>query len=141
MSTPPPAAAVAPEPAPPTFSSSEPPSTSKHAHPDYPGLEITDLTIGTGAEVKAGDTIEVKYVGTLEDGTVFDETKNGPVKFGIGVGMLIKGWDAGVPGMRVGGVRRLFVPASLGYGAKGAPPKIPPYSALIFTIEVVGIVQ
>ncbi|MBI2388462.1 MAG: FKBP-type peptidyl-prolyl cis-trans isomerase [Deltaproteobacteria bacterium] len=109
------------------------------AHPDHPGLQITDLKVGSGPEVKPGDTIEVNYVGTLEDGTVFDQTQSGPATFAIGKGMLIKGWDAGVPGMRVGGVRRLFVPASLGYGQKGAPPKIPPYAALIFEIELLAI--
>lgn len=125
------------EPAPPTGATSGQPAS--FAHPDYPGLQITDLKVGTGPEVKPGDTIEVNYVGTLEDGTVFDQTQSGPVSFPIGKGMLIKGWDAGVPGMRVGGVRRLFVPASLGYGAKGAPPKVPPYAALIFEIELLAI--
>lgn len=126
----------------PAISSSEPtagPSTpSTYVHPDYPGLEITDVVHGTGAAVKAGDTIEVKYVGTLDDGTVFDETTSSPAKFGIGLGMLIKGWDAGIPGMHVGGTRKLHIPASLGYGSKGAPPKIPPYAALNFTIEVIS---
>lgn len=132
--------AIAPEPA--TLSSApsaEPAAGPKtYTHPDYPNLEITDVKIGDGAEVKAGDTIEVSYVGTLDDGTVFDESKS-PAKFAIGVGMLIKGWDVGIPGMRVGGVRKLHIPASLGYGSKGAPPKIPPYAALSFTIEVVRI--
>lgn len=141
-STPPPVSAVAPEPSPPAIASvdpnAKPAGPTTQTHPDYPGLEITDVVVGTGPEVKAGDTIEVYYVGTLDDGTVFDETKSSPAKFGIGVGMLIKGWDAGVPGMHVGGTRKLHIPASLGYGAKGAPPKIPPYAALNFTIEVLS---
>jgi FKBP-type peptidyl-prolyl cis-trans isomerase len=108
-------------------------------HPDHPGLEITDVVVGDGAEVKAGDTIEVSYVGTLDDGSVFDEAKG--AKFGIGVGMLIKGWDAGVPGMRVGGTRKLHVPASLAYGSKGAGSKVPPYAALNFTIQVTAVAK
>ncbi len=98
---------------------------------------MVDAKVGSGPACKAGDKITVRYVGKLDDGNTFDESAG--ATFPIGTGMLIKGWDEGIPGMRVGGVRRLTIPASLGYGAKGAPPKIPPFSVLYFEVELLAI--
>src|SRR5688572_21986646 len=88
------------------------------------GLAMTDLVVGTGTEAAKGDTVKVHYVGTLTNGTEFDSSKkhNEPFDFQIGKGEVIKGWDQGVPGMKVGGKRKLTVPANLGYGARGSPP-------------------
>ncbi|MCX6726997.1 MAG: FKBP-type peptidyl-prolyl cis-trans isomerase [Candidatus Shapirobacteria bacterium] len=104
-------------------------------------LKIEDLVIGTGAEVKSGDTIEMNYVGTLVDGTKFDSSYDRGVPFEtqIGVGQVIKGWDQGVPGMKVGGKRRLLIPSALAYGAQGAGGVIPPNADLIFEVELVSI--
>lgn len=102
-----------------------------------PGLEVVDVKIGGGKECKAGDKITVRYVGTLDDGTEFDRSKPSAT-FWIGKGMLIKGWDEGIPGMREGGVRNLTIPPSLGYGAS-AKGKIPAYSTLHFEVELISI--
>jgi FKBP-type peptidyl-prolyl cis-trans isomerase len=101
-------------------------------------LQIEDLVVGTGATAVAGDTITVNYVGTFLDGRVFDQ--NNGISFQVGVGKLIKGWDQGIPGMKVGGKRRLTVPSDLAYGAAGAPPTIPPNTPLRFEVTLVGIV-
>jgi FKBP-type peptidyl-prolyl cis-trans isomerase len=108
------------------------------------GLDIEELVIGNGREAKSGDRIQVLYEGTLEDGTVFDSTAtrgNQPVTFRIGQGQLIKGWEIGVPGMRVGGKRKLTIAPELGYGRTGAGGggKIPPGSTLVFVIELVDV--
>ena len=101
------------------------------------GLVLDDFLIGTGEEAKPGSEVSVHYTGTLADGTVFDTSKkrNRPYTFTIGQGRVIKGWDMGVPGMKVGGKRRLTVPAELGYGPRGKG-KIPANSQLTFTIEL-----
>lgn len=100
-------------------------------------LTIEDLVVGTGASVVAGDTIVVTYVGTLTDGTQFDANTTGyPVR--IGVGQVIKGWDQGLIGMRVGGKRRLTIPPNLGYGSQ-ASEKIPANSTLKFDIGLLAI--
>ncbi len=104
-------------------------------------LQVTDEKIGTGAAVKKGDTVEIKYTGTLTNGTVFDSTdKHGgaPFETQIGVGQVIPGWDQGIIGMQVGGKRKLVIPPSLGYGSQ-AVGSIPPNSTLIFEVELVGI--
>ncbi len=106
------------------------------------GLQIEDLTVGTGTEAKAGDTISVNYVGALADGTVFDASAKhgGPATFQIGVGQLIKGWDIGIPGMKVGGKRKLIVPPSLGYGSQNVGNGlIPPNSTLVFEVELLAV--
>ena len=105
------------------------------------GLRITDLVVGTGREAKVGGKIRVGYVGTLEDGTEFDSSKKHgkPLEITIGIGMVIKGWDRGVVGMREGGKRRLVIPYPLAYGEEGHPPRIPPKSTLIFEIELVEV--
>jgi FKBP-type peptidyl-prolyl cis-trans isomerase len=102
------------------------------------GLIVEEFVIGTGEEAKIGSEVSVQYVGTLEDGTMFDTSfkRQKPFAFTIGEGRVIKGWDQGVPGMKVGGKRRLTVPAELAYGAR-KKGKIPPNSQLTFTIELV----
>ena len=106
------------------------------------GLQIEDLKVGTGTEAKSGDTISVNYVGALANGTVFDasEKHGGPATFQIGVGQLIKGWDEGIPGMKVGGKRKLVVPPSLGYGSQNVGNgAIPPNSTLVFEVELLAV--
>jgi peptidylprolyl isomerase len=104
------------------------------------GLQMQDLTVGTGQEVKSGDTVTVNYVGTLENGTKFDSSydRNQPFTTQIGVGQVIKGWDEGIVGMKVGGKRKLIIPASLGYGSQAAG-SIPPNSTLVFEVELLSI--
>jgi FKBP-type peptidyl-prolyl cis-trans isomerase FkpA len=105
-------------------------------------LKLEDTQVGTGQEVKSGDTVEIKYTGKLTNGTVFDSTDNHggtPFETQIGTGQVIKGWDEGIVGMKVGGKRTLTIPPDLGYGAQGAPPQIPPNATLIFDVELVGI--
>jgi FKBP-type peptidyl-prolyl cis-trans isomerase len=102
---------------------------------------VADEVVGSGAEAKEGDTITVKYTGTLQDGTVFDSTeKQGgqPATFQLAKGQLIDGWVQGIPGMKVGGKRKLVIPPSLGYGNQ-AQGGIPPNSTLIFEIELVDV--
>src|ERR1035437_9371291 len=104
------------------------------------GLQIQDLTVGTGQEVKSGDTVTVNYLGTLENGTKFDSSydRNQPFTTQIGVGQVIKGWDEGMVGMKVGGKRKLTIPASLGYGSQDMG-SIPPNSTLIFEVELLSV--
>ncbi len=104
-------------------------------------LTIEDLTVGTGAEAGSGGTVSVHYVGTLDDGSQFDASRDRgrPFEFTLGRGRVIQGWDRGVAGMRVGGVRRLVIPAELGYGDRGAPPVIPPGATLHFEIELLAV--
>ena len=104
-------------------------------------LESKDVTVGKGAEAKSGDTVSVHYVGTLQDGKEFDSSKKHgqPFTFELGQGKVIKGWDQGVVGMKVGGKRKLTIPPSLAYGARGFPPVIPPNSTLNFDIELLEV--
>ncbi|HUC87410.1 MAG TPA: FKBP-type peptidyl-prolyl cis-trans isomerase [Candidatus Saccharimonadales bacterium] len=103
-------------------------------------LQKTDETVGTGAEAVAGDTVTVNYTGTLENGTVFDSSysRNQPFSFKLGAGQVIKGWDEGVVGMKVGGKRKLVIPPSLGYGDQ-ATGSIPANSTLIFQIQLLSV--
>jgi FKBP-type peptidyl-prolyl cis-trans isomerase len=104
------------------------------------GLQYIDVAEGEGEAAKTGDTVSVHYTGWLVSGKKFDSSKDRgrPFSFPLGAGRVIKGWDEGVAGMQPGGVRKLIIPSDLGYGARGAPPKIPPNSTLIFEVELLG---
>ncbi len=103
--------------------------------------QIEDIKVGTGPEAKAGDQVSVHYTGTLTDGTKFDSSRDRgePFPVTIGIGQVIKGWDEGVPGMKVGERRRLTIPSLAAYGVQGQPPTIPPDSTLIFDVELMGV--
>jgi len=103
--------------------------------------QIVDIRAGTGPECKAGDTVTVHYTGTLDDGKKFDSSRERgqPFTFPLGKGHVIKGWDVGVAGMKVGGHRKLTIPPDEGYGAKGSPGAIPPNATLNFDVELVRI--
>lgn len=104
-------------------------------------LKIEDITVGTGVEATAGKKVTVNYSGTLTDGTKFDSSydRGVPFSFNLGAGEVIKGWDMGVLGMKVGGRRKLTIPSSLGYGSQGAGGVIPPNATLIFEVELLGV--
>jgi FKBP-type peptidyl-prolyl cis-trans isomerase len=105
------------------------------------GLQYWDLSKGKGAVAKAGDQVKVHYTGWLTDGKKFDSSldRGDPFVFKLGAGMVIKGWDEGVAGMKVGGKRQLRIPADLGYGAAGAGAAIPPNATLVFDVELLGV--
>lgn len=104
------------------------------------GLQYWDIKVGTGQEAKNGDHVNVHYTGWLTSGKKFDSSVGGrPFDFRIGSGDVIKGWDEGVTGMKVGGRRQLRIPPDLAYGAKGYPGAIPPNATLIFDIQLLGI--
>ena len=105
------------------------------------GLQYEDLKEGTGTPAKAGDTVEVHYVGTLTDGKKFDSSRDRGqgFRFSLGKGEVIKGWDEGVAGMRIGEVRKLTIPPDKGYGARGFPPVIPANATLVFEVELLEV--
>jgi FKBP-type peptidyl-prolyl cis-trans isomerase len=104
------------------------------------GVEYDDRQKGSGEPAKRGDRIVVHYTGWLADGTQFDSSEGGePFEFKLGAGEVIAGWDEGVPGMMVGGTRKLWIPAALGYGRRGSPPQIPPNAELVFEVELLEI--
>jgi FKBP-type peptidyl-prolyl cis-trans isomerase FkpA len=109
------------------------------------GLQYTDNVVGDGAEAKAGQHVSVHYTGWLyndgEQGAKFDSSRdrNDPFDFPLGAGMVIKGWDEGVQGMKIGGQRTLIIPPELGYGARGAGGVIPPNATLKFDVELLGL--
>ncbi|GAA6119903.1 FKBP-type peptidyl-prolyl cis-trans isomerase [Acidovorax sp. FG27] len=109
------------------------------------GLQYEDTVVGEGAEATRGQPVSVHYTGWLynngEQGAKFDSSRdrNDPFQFGLGAGMVIKGWDEGVQGMKVGGQRTLIIPAALGYGARGAGGVIPPNATLKFDVELLAV--
>lgn len=128
-----------------------PPSPAPASHGQVDKLIVVDGKVGSGAEAKPGMTVQVLYTGWLYDdrakdkhGTKFDSTDDHggqPFSFPLGQGQVIKGWDQGVAGMRVGGERTLLIPAELGYGARGASDVIPPNASLVFDVKLVGVGQ
>ena len=109
------------------------------------GLQYNDTTVGDGDEAKPGQSVTVHYTGWLYEndtqGAKFDSShdRRDPFVFSLGAGMVIKGWDEGVAGMKIGGVRTLIIPAALGYGARGAGGAIPPNATLKFDVELLGV--
>ncbi|HEY3500697.1 MAG TPA: FKBP-type peptidyl-prolyl cis-trans isomerase [Polyangiaceae bacterium] len=123
------------------------PAVSAAAAPAKSGAAVTtllkeDKKVGTGPAAAAGDTVRVHYTGTLLDGTKFDSSldRGDPFQFVLGQGMVIKGWDEGVAGMKKGGKRKLTIPSDKAYGKMGSPPTIPPDAPLVFDVELVEIV-
>jgi FKBP-type peptidyl-prolyl cis-trans isomerase len=105
------------------------------------GLQYWDIVVGTGGTAVAGTTVKVHYTGFLTTGEKFDSSRdrNEPFSFSLGAGQVIKGWDEGVAGMKVGGQRQLRIPPGLGYGASGAGGVIPPNATLIFDVELLEV--
>jgi FKBP-type peptidyl-prolyl cis-trans isomerase FkpA len=109
------------------------------------GLQYEDTVVGSGPEAVAGQDVSVHYTGWLYNdgvaGKKFDSSKDrgDPFEFSLGAGMVIRGWDEGVQGMKVGGTRRLVIPAELGYGARGAGGVIPPNATLLFEVDLLGV--
>lgn len=110
-------------------------------------LQITDVTVGTGAEATSGKSVTVHYTGWLysesaanHHGSQFDSSRGGtPFTFTLGAGGVIKGWDQGIVGMKVGGQRTLIIPPGLGYGSAGYPPRIPGNATLVFDVELLSV--
>ncbi|NDV12041.1 FKBP-type peptidyl-prolyl cis-trans isomerase [Crenobacter caeni] len=104
-------------------------------------LIIEDIEVGTGAEATSGQEVTVHYSGYLTDGSKFDSSRDRyqPFSFPLGAGHVIKGWDLGVAGMKVGGKRKLTIPPHLGYGARGAGGVIPPNATLVFDVELLSV--
>jgi len=102
------------------------------------GLKVTDIKVGSGPMAESGSQVAVHYTGWLTDGTKFDSSldRGQPISFAIGSGQVIRGWDEGLKGMRVGGKRKLTIPSSMAYGAEGRPPVIPPDATLVFEVEL-----
>ncbi len=105
------------------------------------GLQYQEIKVGSGPAASAGNTVSVHYTGWLEDGTKFDSSRdrNAPFEFTLGRGSVIKGWDEGVAGMQVGGVRKLFIPPELAYGDRGVGDIILPGATLVFEVELLEI--
>lgn len=105
------------------------------------GLKYLDVQVGTGTTAQKGQKVRVHYTGWLQNGRKFDSSvdRNEPFEFTLGAGMVIKGWDEGVAGMKIGGKRKLTIPAALGYGARGAGGVIPPNAELTFDVELLGL--
>ena len=105
------------------------------------GLRYQDISEGQGTEATADHTVSVHYTGWLPNGEKFDSShdRNQPFSFMLGAGQVIAGWDEGVAGMKVGGRRKLVIPADLGYGTAGAPPDIPPGATLVFDVELLDV--
>ena len=107
---------------------------------DVQGVTVDDRKSGSGVQAKKGNKIEMRYIGKLDSGKVFDSNKSGkPFTFKLGAGEVIKGWDIGIAGMAPGGERRLIIPSHLAYGKKGAPPDIPPNAKLTFDVKCLSV--
>lgn len=117
------------------------PAPPTPADPGPATLQIIDDLVGKGAVAKAGDTVRVHYTGTLMNGTKFDSSRDRgtPFDFKLGEGAVIKGWDQGVVGMKIGGKRRLVIPQALAYGEEGRPPEIPAKAGLKFDVELLEL--
>jgi len=104
-------------------------------------LQIEDIKVGTGAEATSGQKVTVHYVGTLTNGSKFDSSRDRGkgFSFQLGAGQVIKGWDKGVAGMKIGGLRKLTIPPEMAYGERGFPPVIPPGSTLVFEVELLAV--
>jgi FKBP-type peptidyl-prolyl cis-trans isomerase FkpA len=105
------------------------------------GLQYIDLSAGNGAAATRGEKVSMQYTGWLSDGRKFDSSRDSgkPFQFTIGQGEVIQGWEEGIPGMKVGGKRKLVVPPSLGYGSQGSPPLIPANATLVFVVELIAV--
>ncbi|HRG76987.1 MAG TPA: FKBP-type peptidyl-prolyl cis-trans isomerase [Leptospiraceae bacterium] len=108
---------------------------------DVKDLIVKDVKVGTGKEAKDGNTVTVHYVGTLTNNKKFDSSRDRkqPFSFQLGRGEVIKGWDRGVKGMKIGGIRKLTIPSHLGYGERGAGADIPPNATLLFEVELMNV--
>lgn len=117
-----------------------PPACAERAFTTESGVRYRDLKCGSGALPERGWILSTDYTGTLADGERFDSTRGqpGPFRFSLGGGQNIPGWDEGVAGMRVGGVRRVVIPPELAYGDDGLPPRVPPGATLVYRIELLG---
>jgi len=109
--------------------------------PTGSGLQIVEIEAGTGPEARSGQEVTVHYTGWLTNGTKFDSSRDrgDPFKFSLGRGQVIRGWDEGVAGMKIGGRRRLVIPPDLGYGSRGAGGAIPGGATLLFNVELLGV--
>lgn len=116
-------------------------SPSAAVQENMEGLVIEDIKVGTGVAASSGKKVTVHYSGTLVDGTKFDSSydRGAPFTFDLGAGEVIKGWDLGVEGMKIGGKRKLTIPSELGYGQRGAGSAIPPNATLIFEVELLKV--
>ncbi len=124
-----------------TTASPSPSASGKSTMTTLPdGLQIEDVVVGTGTIAQKGNALAVHYVGTLQNGTKFDSSydRNQPFQFILGGGMVIRGWDEGLAGMKAGGKRKLIIPPELGYGSRDLG-KIPPNSTLIFEVELLAV--
>tara|TARA_Y100001970_G_C13889814_1_gene678109 strand:+ start:151 stop:723 length:573 start_codon:yes stop_codon:yes gene_type:complete len=122
------------------FAMTEEKQSDSNSRTTESGLIITDIVNGEGDEASAGRTVSVNYTGTLEDGTQFDTSiGRAPFSFPLGAGRVIKGWDEGVAGMKVGGKRKLIIPPELGYGSRGAGNVIPANATLVFEVELLKV--
>ena len=127
----------------PTFAAQDAKKVAAKTVTTASGLKYIDVVVGKGAAPAAGKQVKVHYTGTLENGKKFDSSvdRNEPFSFVIGVGQVIPGWDEGVMTMKVGGKRKLIIPAKLGYGTRGAGGVIPPNATLLFDVELLAVAK